>query len=268
MKNYTLEKIKENCSELELQILDLYLKRFKQKDICFLLNISRHKIDSLVSKYNLTRFRDRKNYCCNNININDPKFWYFLGLFASDGNLYKCSGVDVIQFTLDDREALEDIKEILQYTGNIYTYYRYDKLRYFLKISDSVLIQTVRDIFKSDCYRKTFNLQFPLINDESCLKMFLRGYIDGDGSFTKGKNKNYYIFKIYCHSLEFYESLFKCLKTITKRVTTSKNHFIEISAQNDMYIFLKYLYSIHPNLGIIRKRERAMQHIRNYELKI
>lgn len=268
MKNYSLEEIKKDCSELELKILYLYLNRVKQKDICMQLSIKRFNIDRLVAKYNLNRFRDRKNYCCNSINIKDPKFWYFLGLFASDGNLYKSGTTDIIQFTLDDYEALEDIKNILQYTGKIQQYKKLNKIRYYLKISDSELINTVRKVFKNDCYRKTNNLKFPEIEDKECLIMFLRGFIDGDGSFAKCKNPLYYRIKLYCASADFFESFCDKISNITNSFTIYNNLYLEISSQKSVYKVLKYLYSIFPEIGVKRKKERALQHIKNYELKI
>lgn len=33
-KNYSLEEIKNECSDLEQEILKIYLNRVKQKDIC------------------------------------------------------------------------------------------------------------------------------------------------------------------------------------------------------------------------------------------
>lgn len=271
-KNYSLEEIKNECSDLEQEILKMYLNRVKQKDICNALQITRNKIDTLVRKYNLKRFRDRKNYICKNINIDNPDFWYFLGLFASDGNLYNCSGTDVVQFTLDDKEALEDIKSILGYTGNIYEYNKTNKLRYYLKISDTNLINTIKSIF-GDCYRKTHSLIFPQINNEDNLKTFLRGFIDGDSSFTKYSNPKFYKFKLYCASVSFMTTFNNYISNIINGNGLKKNMYItgntlEISSIKAVYSLLKFLYSYHPNIGILRKKERAMQHIKNYELKI
>ena len=129
----TIEEIKNQCSELEKQIIDLYLTRKKQKEICQCLNIKRGKIDHLVRKYKLTQFRDRKNFSCSNVDLSDPKFWYFLGVFASDGNMYTCSGTEVIQFTMKDKDVLQDIKNILGYTGSVQSYNKQGKIVYFFK---------------------------------------------------------------------------------------------------------------------------------------
>ena len=118
-KELSLEEIKKDCSELELKILNLYLERVKQKDICNILNITRGKIDAMVKKYNLTRFRSRNNYSLDEyvISLENPEFCYFLGLFASDGNIHKTnSGSEIVQFTMKDKDVLEHSKNILKYT--------------------------------------------------------------------------------------------------------------------------------------------------------
>lgn len=268
--NSTIKEIKEHCTEQEIKIIDMYLNRYTQKVICNSLSTSRHIIDRLVKKYNLGRFRDRKLSYCKNINPEKPEFWYFLGLFASDGNLYlKGKSVDTIQFTLDDKDALLSIKEILDCNNEIREYKRGGKMRWYMSISDSSLIDTVRSIFGSNCYRKTFNIKFPDISDSLCLSMFLRGYFDGNGSFSVSSIKGFYNFKIYCASKEFAYSLYNTLVSIVHTgVHFYKESSIEINAQKNVYNLCKFLYAYNPTVGIARKRNRAFQHIRNYELKI
>lgn len=266
----SINEIKEQCNELEKNVIDLYLDRKTQKEICNKLHITRGKIDTIVKKYNLTRFRDRKLSYCKNTDLNKPEFWYFLGLFASDGNLYyKSHSVDTIQFTLDDKEALEDIKNILKCTNDVKTYTKGNKERYYLNISDASLIKIVRNVFNSDCYRKTFNIKFPHIPNKESTIMFLRGFFDGDGSFTKSAIKGFYNFKLFCASKQFVQSLYEKIKSIVHQgVHFYKEAYIEINAQKNVYNLVKFVYSYNPTIGIVRKRERAMQHIKNYELKI
>jgi len=268
--NLTIEEIKERCTEQENKIIEMYLNRDTQKKICETLSIGRYTIDRLVKKYSLVRFRDRKLSYCSNVNPEEPEFWYFLGLFASDGNLYlKSNSVDTIQFTLDDKDALESIKDILGFNNEIKYYKRGNKMRWYVSISDASLIKAVKDIMGSDCYRKTFSLKFPNIPNTECLSMFLRGFFDGDGSFSVSAIKGFYNFKIYCASPQFVQALYATLVSIiNKGVHLYKEAFIEINSQENVYKLCKFLYSYNPTIGIARKRERAMQHIRNYELKI
>lgn len=80
-----LDEIKQILNEQQKQILEMYLQYYKQKDIISKLNITRGKIDTLVRKYKLTRFRTRNNYTINTqvLDINNPLFWYFVGVVCS-----------------------------------------------------------------------------------------------------------------------------------------------------------------------------------------
>lgn len=95
----SLEEIKQVLNEEQIKILEMYLNRCKQKDIIDKLGITRGRIDSLIKKYNLTRFRSRNNYSIDEsiLSENNPLIWYFIGWFVSDGNLHKTnSGSEII----------------------------------------------------------------------------------------------------------------------------------------------------------------------------
>lgn len=271
--NFTLDEIRQDCSELEKSILDLYLKRTKQKDICETLLIKRGTIDTLVKKYKLTRFRDRSNYTIDEkcLYEENPNIWYFLGIFASDGNLHTTnSNTQIIQFTLDDLDVLQHIKEILGYTGEIKEYFKLGKIRYFLSISNKALIAFVNKIFNADCHRKTDDIIFPDVPNEECMIMFLRGFIDGDGSFRVSPNNTFYRFSIYCKSEDFIFKLKEIIENIIEKPCSFYNsNTIELSSKKDNYKLFKFLYEKIDNpYYMFRKYERAKQHIIAYEKEL
>lgn len=265
--NFTLEQIKEDCTEIEYKILELYLLRKKQKEICEQLGVKRGKIDNLVKKYKLTRFRDRSNFTINvnTLSVGNPEIWYYLGVFAADGNLHTTnSGTDIIQFTVKDRDCLEAIKAILQYTGEIKEYDR----GFYLGITNKDLIAFTNATFKQDCHRKTSTLTFPETPNRDCLSMFLRGYFDGDGSFRLSKNEKYFRFGIYCDSGEFLEKLYNVLSNIVSEHIAKYGNSIEIASQKGNYQLYTFIYSYDSPYCILRKKERAMQHILAYEQEL
>lgn len=267
---FTLEEIKNDCSDLELRILELYLERRKQKEICELLNIKRGAIDTLVKKYKLTRFRDRANYTINvnALNRNNPDIWYVLGLFASDGNIYDMEKCTRVQFCLDDEEVLYHIKEILGFTGEVKKYFKSGKDRYQLMITNSKLVSFLEEIFNQDCRRKTETLLFPEnIPSEECMIMFLRGFIEGDGSFRAHSDSKYYRFSIYCKSKNFILKLKNIIENIIGRECSFYNNStIELSSKKDNYKLYKFLYEKFENKYFMnRKYERAKAHIIAYE---
>ena len=169
---FTLEEIRKDCSDIENKILDMYLNRKKQKEMMEELGVGRGKIDHLVERYKLTRFRDKNNYCIDEtvIDINNPEYCYFLGLFASDGNLHLTnSGSEIVQFTMKDRDVLEDVKKLFRYTGEIKTYKKQgERTYYFLGITNKKLVSSLKEIF-GNVYRKTSVLVFPEFSNNNFL---------------------------------------------------------------------------------------------------
>lgn len=261
--NFTLEEVRNDCSEIEQQILEMYLNRKKQKEIIEALEVTRSKIDHFVARYKLTRFRDKNNYCLDETRIDfmNPEYWYFLGFWAADGNVHLTnSGSEIVQFTIKDKEPVEDIKSLLNYSGDIKLYKKTGGNYYFLGMTNKKLISSLRELF-GDIYRKTSTLIFPKIPNEDCLGMFLRGYWDGDGCFTLANNSRHYIAEGFCDSPEFINSLMNVLKKNNIKVNLfSDNKHFAINSKEEVSKFIKLLYNYNSPIGLPRKRALAMLH--------
>ena len=138
-----------------------------------------------------------------------------------------------------------------------------------LIISNKDLVTFTNTVFNQDCHRKTETLNYPKIPNDDCRVMFLRGFIDGDGSFRVSKNSNYYRFGIFCKSYNFISGLKLDLTNILgKEPSIYNGNTIEIASQYDNYKLFKYLYEkINNNYYMKRKYERAKQHIIAFECK-
>lgn len=261
----TLEEIRKDCSDLDNKILDLYLERKTQKIICELLKVTTGKIDYLVKKYNLTRFRSRNLYTLEEsvISLDNPDFCYFLGFYAADGNLHKTnSGSEIVQFTIKDKEILIHIKNILKYTGEIKVYEKQEKIYYYLGITNNFLSTFLKNIIGG--FRKTSIIQFPEFLNLDCEAMFLRGFIDGDGSYSKTKYDGKYVFKMYCDNVEFLSKFIRSMKKLTGELDVciyDEGKTIELVNQSQLVSFFKVIYKYNPNLSLSRKLNRAIQHI-------
>ena len=272
MKNYTeftLEEIKCCINEQQKEILSLYLNRVKQKDIIAKVGCTRGQIDTLVKKFKLTRFRSRNNYTLNedNLTINNLGFCYFLGWFASDGNLHTTSSnTDVIQFTLKDKEPLQKIIQILEYTGEIKEYHKRVKtsgiqnIYYHLAISNKELVKAVNNIFGQDMHNKTYFVNIPNFNREQELLMFIRGFWDGDGCFTLNHSNNCKSACAHCASDIFRKQFCEKMQTLnihSMNINTKPCPEIRISRKDDFKKFVTWLFSIEPELCLTRKKEKA-----------
>lgn len=273
-KELSLEEIKQVLNGEQNQILEMYLNRCKQKDIIDKLGTTRGKIDSLVKKYNLTRFRSRNNYSIDEsvLSENNPLIWYFIGWFVSDGNLHKTnSGSEIVQFTLKDKEPLYILKDILKYSGEVKIYDRKVKLKndlgekitqiseyYFLGITNKSLVAFLDKILNV-LYNKTFTIEFPNLPNEDCLKMFIRGFWDGDGCFIHNVANKVNYAAAHCASLLFCEQFKKVLDAynIDVYILNTDCPEIRIYKKEHFEKFVKWLYSIYPEICLSRKKDKA-----------
>lgn len=276
MQNYTelsLEEIKKLLTEQQLQILELYLKREKQSSIIELTGCTRGQIDALVKKFKLTRFRSRNNYTINEdcLSLKNPELWYFLGWFASDGNIHNTnSGSEIIQFTLKDEEPLQHLKHILSYTGDVKLYSKKGKTNfkyienkevirdyYFLGITNKKLVTLIKEVFPNP-YNKTKTLNFPNIPNEDCLRMFIRGFWDGDGCFSVCDSKFY--LEAHCASKDFTEGFVNSLNNMNfKTYSYAREGCFDIRISSTVAKdFCKWLYQKQPNMCLTRKYEKAL----------
>lgn len=261
--NFTLDEVRNDCSEIEQKILEMYLNRKKQKEMVDELGITRSKIDHFVARYKLTRFRDKNNYCLDEsrITIENPEYWYFLGFWAADGNVHLTnSGSEIVQFTIKDREPLEDIKQLLNYSGEVKTYNKSGGKFYFLGITNKKLVESLKEIF-GEVYRKTSILIFPRIPNKDCFSMFLRGYWDGDGCFSISNNTRHYIAEGFCDSINFTKGLISLLEENDIKVNLfSDNKHFAINAKKEVLKFIDLVYGYNSTIGLPRKRALAMLH--------
>lgn len=112
------------------------------------------------------------------------ELFYILGLWASDGCVYKST----MQISMNDRDVIEWVAETIGYKGEIKEVERtggfYEKtgrvtsIGYFIRFSSV----EIRDIFNryGVTSRKSLTIEFPDI-PEGMMPHFVRGVFDGDG---------------------------------------------------------------------------------------
>lgn len=119
-------------------------------------------------------------------NIVTEKQAYFLGLLAADGNVSdKRNTISLGLNKEDGLELLEEFKKELNSTGTIGVHEdkRVDYKRKTMVCMQFTSAKTKEDLEKVGIgFQKTSNLCYPKINKELD-RHFIRGFIDGDGSF-------------------------------------------------------------------------------------
>lgn len=185
-------------------------------------------------------------YTCNekyfSKNMSNEKYW-LLGLIAADGNVSK-NIFSISQSKSCGNELVNYIKNILNYTGKIYSYLPKlsNEFTYKLQISSKQIVQDLEQFNIIENKTKIFSLSNNIID----LKSFLRGYFEGDGSVGVYKNSNNVEFLIasFVGTNVFIEQLYnlipiKISSKIKKTETLYELRFNGEKAVN----FLLWLYS-------------------------
>lgn len=241
-------------------IVDMYInKRMSSLDISKIYGTNASAICYLLNKFGVERRNDKnKSKFILNHNVFDiidsKEKAYWLGFIFADGFITKDSYVGVA-LNSEDKKHLEKFRQFLESNHIIHTYKCSENCfsnlnNYYCKI-----------IFKSEhmsnilkeygCIEhKSLFLEFPKKIEQKFYKDFIRGYFDGDGSFSFSKKS--YDFKI-TGTKEFLLEIIEILnfnldlgmseKNLYKRYNNDKNTFTtSIGNKAKVKKFLDYIY--------------------------
>jgi hypothetical protein len=125
------------------------------------------------------------------------------GWLLTDGSVSANTGQIRIQLKHIDRDVLEKIKRVMQFTGNIY----YSKLKdgresYYLRVCRRSMISDLCNL-GMPMQAKTFNAMIPKGLPEYLFWDFMRGVTEGDGNLKHGKQWNDMTVSVFSASLPF-----------------------------------------------------------------
>lgn len=195
--------------------------------------------------------------------INTPNKAYLLGFLYADGCVNKNN---VLSFTLHnkDREILEMYKKELNATNEITTIVTRNNQEH-CRISFCSKHMCDSLINYGCGHNKTFNLDFPNIND-NFIWHFIRGFMDGDGCIhlLNRENKHGIMHKYIGLSFTGTESMMNSLKNIFKvdsNILFYRNAYsIKINKYEDVLRILKLIYN-DAELFLSRKHARYVEYI-------
>lgn len=175
-------------------------KKFDYSSLSF--DHNRYKFFNIgkVGNYTGLNLGFRESSYRRNINYNDFFFKngicdeqtaYVLGLWYSDGNI--SGNRNVCAISLTDHQLIRDVAKIFNFKRKFYEYHYLTPIK---KIPSSQLALKMtspflrHDFIQLGCApSKSYITNYPNIEDKFD-RHFIRGIIDGDGSFSGGKNKN------------------------------------------------------------------------------
>jgi len=107
-----------------------------------------------------------------------PSVAWLLGFWAADGNAYiPDKRTPKIQYYQNDRDLIEQIKTLVKAKHKVVQ----SEDSFMLAYASQRQYDDLCSIFNMDVCAKSLTLRFPII-PEKVLPLFVRGYVDGDGS--------------------------------------------------------------------------------------
>lgn len=233
-------------------LLEEYItKRKTVKEIADLCHVSKGTIENWLRKYNIKRGNIKHTLDEDKINISLPEFCYYAGLCVTDG--YVDKKVDRVSLRLRNEGSylvLSLIKDFLNYSGEVNVYHKVDN---DLTITSTKLIDTLGKLGVSRLGKKYNHFPYNILEqlDNDCVRMYLRGILDGDGNIKKNG-----IFRITISNKSFIEDLCLFINNLLgldiKVKPDRTYHKLELT-KTQSKIFLDYVYLGYSQLRFKRK---------------
>ena len=260
--NILRDRTTKNLSEVEDQVKEYINKNYTNDFICKQLNIPLSQ---------LKKYKGEGKYCNKLsdeswININNPIFWYILGIISSDGHFGEYNEINIYQ---KDPLYLKMLQKLISHQG---TLYKYNEM-YTLKICSEKLHKILEKCGMES--NKRYSVKMPIAPNDSLQLMFIRGLFDGDGCFyfnyVSGRFKTKRI--EICTGSEFMKnSLVKFYNklgfnpTVSIRKAVNTYYVVSLEKEKEMIEFGELLYKENLNIMLERKYKIYLKFLKIVEI--
>ena len=198
-----------------------------------------------------------------------PELCYWIGFVWADGTISNKTSI-VIGIVKEDGLVLAPI------FNEIYPFSIHERTQPGRKpqINFSVNDKKVSELLISlgkypksiESHEKIYNY----INNDNLWIYFLRGLIDGDGSFYLNKNEKYAQFTLASSIDQDWSFLLKNLEKFNPHITktnreTGKSSVLRITGRDNITNFIKYLRYEEITIGLSRKVDKAIEILNFYK---
>lgn len=181
-------KLRPNGTVLDKKTVEgLYKEGKTCKEIAKMFNTDYHRISKIIKDLGGTVYHNGFMYqidssVFSSIDSEDKAYW--LGFMFADGYLDKDRSRFGLNLSIRDKEHMEKFRKFLNYPKEI----RYSKGKFPLCRIAATNKQIYNDLISYGCVpNKSLILEFPdesIFRDQSLIRHFIRGYVDGDGCIT------------------------------------------------------------------------------------
>lgn len=256
----------------EIDVINQYTKLKNIHKVAEYFNVSVSPISRIIklSGIELTNRR----YSVNNnyfdiIDTEDKSYW--LGFLYADGYIRERKSGNSLEMKLSikDKHHLELFRNAIGSNHKIID--GFNKVKYNGGISISHMsslamysTNLVKSIKSQGFHsRKTFTIDFPNI-DEDFIHHFIRGYFDGDGSFSFDPIKHKTHTNIVCASENFRNNLLKILNKNGIEIKYYSDISLHIQDKLGNLKFYNYIYK-ESKIHLNRKKEKYEEFRRHYQ---
>lgn len=194
---------------------------------------------------------------------------YFLGFFWADGTIANNGSSLVIEVLREDGEILRNtFREVFPFSES-FRERDNRKPQMSFRVCDSKVGNLLKSLGKYPKSVENHEKIYNYINDKDLWVYFLRGLIDGDGSFYINEKEKYGQFTLASSFNQDWTFLLQNLKDFNPKITqtskdTGNSSVLRITGRDNIIKFINYLGYSEFNIGLTRKQEKANNILKLY----
>jgi hypothetical protein len=249
----------------------LWYERYKKlgstRKVASFFKVSRPTVKRRFLDLGLKIKADGRKYFFNNdfFDNNSPELFYWAGFIAADGCI--CKNSMILCLSIKDIEHIKKFKKIINHDGKIHTI---DQRPVRNSIMASFALSSKDVVNKLKRFnigpRKSLTYNFPhFIVGHEFENHFVRGYIDGDGSFTAKKGSFMFSVRGTKNFLIILKNILhkKCGTNINAKIYFDSGIYkLQYSGRHNLIKVRDYIYkNSNNNMELYRKKEIAFDNI-------
>lgn len=201
-------------------------------------------------------------------NCIDEKLAYWIGFFWADGNINRHSSL-VIEIIEKDGEELRELFNSV-YPFSITSRQRRGRKRQIIfRVSSKKISNLLESLGKYANSSESHEKIFGYLKEKKLQVSFLRGLIDGDGSFYWNEKNKYGQFTLASNYEQDWSFLCEYLKEFNPHIerdikSNSKSSVLRITGRDNLIGFIKFMNYEFNDIGLKRKTNYANNIIKFY----